>query len=117
MFRSIVQPAALAAVLVVALAVDAEAAIGAPGEVRWFVDAATNSDRELDLVCERADPARPYGGSQVRGRCGVLVLVPDAGQMGRHDVHLAAVRTGADHRRGPAPGGGAETVPTVDRVV
>ena len=57
-------------------------------------------DRELNLVCERADPDRPYGCSQVRGRCGLLLRVSDARPVGRHDLHPAGVLKAADHRRG-----------------
>ena len=85
----------------------ASAQLKAPGEVRWFVDATTNVI--VNSTSFASVPIPP-------GHTAVLKSVVDAacscesrgrGLMGRHDVHLAAVRTGADHRRGPAQGGGA----------
>ena len=94
----------------------ASAQLKAPGEVRWFVDSTTNV-----IVNSTSFASVPIP----TGHTAVLKSVVDAacscasrmrGHVGRHDVHVAGVLKAADHRRGPAQGGGARAAPAVDRV-
>ena len=53
----------------------ASAQLKAPGEVRWFMDAATNVIVNSTSFASVPIAVRPYGGPQVRGRCGVILRV------------------------------------------